>query len=230
MSRPLRLCLVGATGLTGMELIREAVGRRDIRVIGVTRREVALPRGARMEMLLAPVEGWADAIAAANASVLVCALGTTWAKAQKDEAAFTAVDKDLVIACARAAKEAGIKRMIVVSSAGADMLSRNRYLRVKGEMEEAVAKVGLARLDILRPGLLRGPRAESRPLERLGMLASPLTDLLMQGKYREYRSVKVRTLVHAIIGLAKEKAGGRFVHGHDAIVRAARRGINPEGD
>lgn len=224
MSDVTRIALVGASGLIGQSLMRLAVGRGDLRLIGVARSEVPLPRGARMEVLVADPANWADAIAAANASVLVCALGTTWKKSGQDEAAFRAVDQDLVLACARAAKAAGIRQMIVVSSVGADAAAKNFYLRVKGETEQQLAKAGLTRLDVIRPGLLRGARAELRPAERAGMVLSPLADLLMLGKYRKYRSVKADVVARAIVGLTREKAPGRFVYEHDAILRAARRG------
>ena len=223
MSRPTRIALVGATGLIGQSLIRLAVGRSDIRLVAVARREVPLPPGARMEVLVAEPENWSDAIAATNADTLVCALGTTIRKVGGDQEAFRAVDQDLVLAVAQAAKEAGIRQVIVVSSVGASMASKNFYLRVKGEVELALGKLKLTRLDILRPGLLRGSRGESRPAERLAMLASPLTDLLLHGGYRKYRSVKAETMARAIIGLTKEKAAGRFVFEHDAILRAARK-------
>ena len=223
MSRPTRIALIGATGLIGQSLIRLAVGRSDVRLVAISRREVPLPPGARMEVLVAETDGWADAIAAANADVLVCALGTTIRKVGGDQDAFRAVDQDLVLAVAQAAKAAGIRQVIVVSSVGASMASKNFYLRVKGEVELALGKLKLTRLDILRPGLLRGSRGESRPAERLAILASPLTDLLLHGGYRKYRSVKAETMARAIIGLTKEKAAGRFVFEHDAILRAARK-------
>lgn len=225
MSKPVRIALVGATGLIGMSLIRLAVGRSDIRIIGIARREAPLPPGARMELLVAQPSGWADAIAAANADVLVCALGTTWKKAGKDEAAFRSVDQDLVLACARAAKDAGIRQMIVISSVGAGPAAKGFYLRVKGEVEQALGKLGLTRLDVIRPGLLRGPRSGDRRVgERLGILLSPLADLALHGKHRKYRSIKAETIARAIIGLTREKAAGRFVFEHDAILRAARKG------
>jgi uncharacterized protein YbjT (DUF2867 family) len=223
MSEPTRIALVGATGLVGMSLIRLAVGRSDIRIIGIARREAALPPGARMEMLIAPTEGWSDAIAAARADVLVSALGTTWNKADKDEAAFRAVDQELVLACARAAKECGMRQMIAVSSVGADPYAKNFYLRVKGEVEQQLGKIGIPRLDILRPGLLRGPRDEVRPAERAGMIASPLIDLFLHGKYAKYRSIRSDAVARAIVGLTREKMAGRFVFEHDAIMRAATR-------
>lgn len=225
MSKPVRVALVGATGLVGMSLIRHGLGKSDLfRIVGIARREAALPKGARMEMLLADPSGWGDAIAAAQADVLVCALGTTWRKAGKDEAAFRAVDHDLVLACAKAGREAGIRQFILISSVGADPASKNFYLRVKGETEQAVGKLGYSRYDVLRPGLLRGPRAERRVAEGLAQIASPVADLLMHGSFRKYRSIKAETIARAIIGLTREKAAGRFVFEHDAILRAARRG------
>lgn len=225
MSREqLRICLVGATGLIGTRLIEQVVSRSDVRIIGVARREMTLPYGVRMEMLLADPANWPDAIAAANAKVLVCALGTTMAKAGKDEAAFRAVDHDLVVACGRAAVAAGIGHMIVVSSVGADRQGKSFYLRVKGDTEEALGKLGLRRLDVLRPGLLRGKRADDpRPLERLAMVFSPLLDLMLHGKWRKFRSIRADDLVRVILALSGEKAGGRFVHEYDAMQRVLRR-------
>jgi uncharacterized protein YbjT (DUF2867 family) len=223
MSDVVRVCLVGATGLVGTTLMKEAVDRADIRIVGIARREFPLPPGARMEMLVAEPSGWPSAIADSKARVLVCALGTTWRKSGQDEAAFRAVDHDLVLSVGCAAREAGINHMIVVSSVGADPASKNRYLRVKGEMEQGLAKLGFKRLDIMRPGLIRGRRAERRHAERLGMWLSPLADMLLHGSYSKYRSILACSLAKAITALTKEKAGGRFVHEHDAMLRAIRR-------
>ena len=119
MSKPVRIALVGASGLIGMSLIRYGLGKSDLfRIIGIARREVTLPAGARMELLVADPSGWADAIAAANADVLVCALGTTWKKAGKDQTAFHSVDHDLVLACGKAAKAAGRFEFEVRSAEG----------------------------------------------------------------------------------------------------------------
>lgn len=225
---PTRICIVGATGLIGSRLIAGAVDRRDLRLVAVARREVPIPKGARMEVLVADPASWADAIAATNAKVMVCALGTTWRNAGQDEAAFRAVDFDLVLECARAAKAAGIPHFILVSSVGADRHARGLYLRVKAETEDAVIKLGFKRLDVLRPGLLVGGRSEVRPLERLAALVSPLTDLLMLGDLAKYRSIEADALVAAIFGLAREKAGGRFFHEGDMLKRAARRGLLPD--
>ena len=223
-SEPVRICLVGATGLIGWQVIEQATGRGDVHIVAVARREVRLPRGARMEMVVAETADWAAVIARSQAQVLVCALGTTWRKSGKDKAAFRAIDFGLVLDCARAAKAAGIGHVIVVSSVGAVSTSSTFYLRVKGEMEAALIKLGLRRLDILRPGLLRGERGnDMRTGERLAIFFSPLLDLLLHGKHRQYRSIKSSQVALAIFALAREKSAGRFVHDNDAMHYALRR-------
>lgn len=223
MAKPVRICLVGATGLVGTALMRASVGRADVRLVAVTRRECALPPGARMEVLVADPANWGDAIAAARPDVVVCALGTTIKQAGGDEAVFRSVDQELALACARWGLEAGARQFIAVSSVGADLQAKSFYLRVKGEVEAALGKIGFGRLDILRPGLLIGARGERRPAERAAQLFAPLLDLVLQGGASRYRSVRADFLAEVILALAQEKARGRFVHEHEAMHRALRR-------
>ena len=45
-------------------------------------------------------------------------------------------------------------------------------------------------LDLLRPGLLRGPRGgDRRRGERLAIALSPLTDLLLRGRYDRFAAI-----------------------------------------
>jgi len=200
-----------------------AVAHPGLRIVALSRREAPMPRGARMEMLVAEPIGWPEAVAAIAPDAVVCALGTTIRKAGSEEA-FRAVDFDLVLALATAAKEAAVANFVLVSSAGADAHAKAFYLRVKGEIETAVTKLRLRRLDILRPGLLRGSRRnDGRPLETLGKLASPLTDLVLHGDNRRYRSIEASVVAAAALHCAREKAQGRWIHDNDAIRRAARR-------
>lgn len=223
MSKPVRICLVGASGLVGSALVRACVGRPDVRLVAVARHELDLPPGARMEVLLADPANWGDAIAAARPDVVVNCLGTTWKAAGEDEAAFRAVDHDLVLACAKWGLEAGARQFITVSSVGASLHAKQFYLRVKAEVENALSKAGYPRLDVLRPGLLRGWRGEVRPAERIGQVLAPLADLFLRGGLARYRSVRAERLAEVILALAHEKARGRFVHEHEAMERALRR-------
>ena len=231
MSEVLRIALVGATGLIGRAVIDACIGREDVRLVGVARREMKLPAGARMEMFVADPANWGEVFEALRPKVLICALGTTWKKAGEDEAAFRAVDQQLVLETARAGQAAGIERIVAVSSVGADPHSKNFYLRVKGEVERDLKKVGFKRLDVLQPGLLRGARENDRRKgERLGIALSPLVNPLLHGKYRKYRAIDAGDVARCALALAKKPTMGKFVHDNDAILRHARSLPLPVGE
>ncbi len=220
---PARIALVGATGLIGRRVIEIASAGDEARIIGIARREAPLPPGARMEMFVAEPDKWGEVLEAVRPRALVCALGTTWKKAGGNEAAFRAVDHDLVLATAHAAKAAGVPNMVLISAAGADARSKALYMRVKGETEAAVSKVGFKRLDILHPGLLRGERSgDLRLAERAAIIAAPLIDPLLNAKWARFRSIDAGLVAEAALGFALRRAGGRFTHDNEAMRRAAR--------
>lgn len=222
-SAPVRIGLVGATGLIGRRLIEISSAGEDVRMVGIARREPELPKGAKVEMFIADPEKWGEVLEAVKPRALICALGTTWRKAGRDEAAFRSVDYDLIVATAKAAHAAGIPNLVMVSSSGADARSKSFYMRTKGETEEAVSKLGLARVDILRPGLLKGARQDDlRPLEAIAQVISPMLDPILPDKWQGYRSISADHVCEAAMGLALRKAAGCFVHDNDAIKRAAR--------
>jgi uncharacterized protein YbjT (DUF2867 family) len=223
MTGPVRIALVGATGLIGRRVIELASIGDQVRILGIARREAPLPPGARMEMFVAEASKWGDVLDAVRPRALICALGTTWKKAGRDEAAFRAVDHDLVLATAEAAKRAGVPNMVLVSAAGADKRSKALYMRTKAETEEAVSRLGFKRLDILHPGLLRGQReGDLRLAERAALIAAPLIDPLLSGAWEQYRSIDAGLVAEAALGLALRRAGGRFTHDNEAMRRAAR--------
>ena len=219
MSDVPRVLLVGASGLIGQEVISLYTGREDLHLIALVRREMKLPKGLRIEVLVADPAEWTQAVHTIAPDKVLCALGTTIAQQGGDQEAFAAVDRDLVLQVARAAKDAGATSFTVVSSVGADPRSKNFYLRTKGEMEDALRKLRFPRLDVLRPGLLKGDRREGgRPLEKLGRIASPVTDLFLQGERRKYRSIAARDVAQAMLRTTREKARGQFAHTRDGIM------------
>lgn len=224
MSEPHRIVLVGATGLVGRSVLQAAQAHPSLRLVALSRREAPAPAGGRMEMVVADPAQWDEAIHSLAPGAVICALGTTWRQAGRDEQAFRAVDLHLVARVASAAKAAGAGNFVLVSSVGADLASRAFYLRVKAEAEAAVSKLDFKRLDILRPGLLRGARGgDRRVLERLAILASPLTDHLLHGKRRGQRSIDARVVAAVALQFAREQGAGHFIHDNDGIRRAAGR-------
>lgn len=230
MSEARSIALVGATGLIGRRVIELASASDAVRLVGLARREAPLPHGARMEMFVAEPAKWGEVMRALRPQALICALGTTWKKAGRDEAAFRSVDHDLVLASAEAGLRAGVKNCVFVSAAGADRHSKNRYMRTKGEVEAALSQMGFRRLDILRPGLLRGERPDDwRLAERAALIAAPLTDVMLMGSWRQFGSIDARDVAGAALMLTTRAAAGRFTHDNDAMRRAARERARDKG-
>ena len=216
-----RILLVGATGLVGRQLLDLLIARGHD-VIALTRRATGADPATFKEIIADPAE-WPQQAEAAAATLVISCLGTTFAKAGKSEAAFRTVDQHLVLAVMDAAYKGGARHALSISSVGASAASRTFYLRVKGEVENSLDAMRFVRLDVIRPGLLRGERgAEKRVGERIGIILSPLTDLVMSiGPLRRYRSINSTTVAQAMAVLVDAVKPGTFIHDNDAIARLA---------
>jgi uncharacterized protein YbjT (DUF2867 family) len=199
-----KILLAGASGLVGglvLGLCPDA--------IPITRRPIGRP---------GVVADFDDLPPLPDAQVAVCALGTTRAKAGSD-AAFRAVDHDAVLAFARAAQAAGVTHFILVSSVGANPKASLLYPRTKGEVEAALTAMAFSRLDILLPGLLIGPRAERRPVERFLQWAAPIMDPFLP---RAMGSLPAEAVAKAILALANQSEPGVFRHTNRSLSSLAR--------
>ena len=212
-----RIVLIGATGLVGgLSVERLAAGGHEVHAL--VRRASGRPNEK-----IAPPGAWPALVRELEGDLAVCAIGSTMRKAGS-QAAFRAVDFDIAVDFALAAREAGIGHMIAISSVGANLRSSNFYLRTKGEMESALEALGFERLDLLRPGLLRGDRGPERRLgERLGILASPLVNLVLRGSLDRYAAIDAALVAAAVARLAKGGSPGCFVH-HNREIRGLADG------
>jgi uncharacterized protein YbjT (DUF2867 family) len=211
-----KILIIGATGLIGKQVVVELAGLEGVEThILVRRAPERVPVGVKVHALDPAV--WSDAFTEVQPNVAISCLGTTMRTAGSKEA-FRAVDYDLVLSVAKAARAAGAQQMVAVSSVGASSKTGNFYLKTKGEAEDAMAALGFERLDLLRPGLLTGgERPESRPGESIGILISPLTDLLMIGGLSRYRSIPAAKVAQAAVTLALNGGHSKHIHENDAI-------------
>jgi uncharacterized protein YbjT (DUF2867 family) len=204
-----KLVLAGATGLIGGAAVR-LLATSDFDVHIIVRQETQPIDGITAHV--APVAIWPALVADLGAQTAISCLGTTMRQAGS-QAAFGAIDLELVRAFASAAKAGGAKHFIAVSSVGANTQSANFYLKTKGQMESAVRVMDFERSDFLRPGLLRGVRGGERRFgERLGIVLSPLTDMLMMGPLRRYQSILADDVAKSICQLALNSGSGSHIH------------------
>jgi uncharacterized protein YbjT (DUF2867 family) len=145
-----------------------------------------------------------------------CCLGTTIRDAGS-QAAFRAVDFELVQEFAQLALSCGAERLVVVSALGANAASKNFYLRVKGEMEKALEGQRLRALDILQPSLLLGARRELRLLELGAQVAMQLANPLLLGGWSRFRAIPAATVAAAMCAAARSGRRGIYRYTYDGI-------------
>jgi len=118
--------------------------------------------------------------ATVGAKAIVNAVGVL---ASTGRQTFRAVHVDGARAIAKAAREAGAKRLVHISAIGADPKARSRYARSKGEGEAAVLEEFPDAI-ILRPSIVFGPEDEF--FNRFAAMAriSPFLPLIGGGKTR----------------------------------------------
>lgn len=196
--------VAGASGLVGgflLESLLESPLYREVCSLGRRALPLQHPKLTQRTVDFARL----DSEALPSSDDAFCCLGTTIKKAGSQEA-FRAVDHDAVLAFAKAARKAGARRFLVVSSLGANARSRIFYNRVKGETEEELQSVGFESLVIVRPSLLLGERAESRPGERAAVVVSKVLGPLLRSF--SGRPIQARTVARAMVTLARETTGG----------------------
>lgn len=194
--------VAGGTGLIGGHVLAALQARGVTPIHALARR---LP--ADEDPLHWHDWNWLEAESLPRCDMAFCSLGTTHARAGSKEA-FAAVDRDLVLQFAERARAAGVPRFGLVSSVGADAGARSHYLRIKGQVEEAISDMGFETLCIIRPSLLLGARAESRPAEDVAQKLAPAAGALMRGPLARFRPVPAQTVARQLVAAVCDGADG----------------------
>ena len=202
---PRSVLLAGATGLIGSQILQRLVRDDDV---GEVRLLVRRPLdralvGPKVRELVADFDALDAHPEWFRVDQVFCALGTTMRQAGS-QAAFRRVDYDYPLALARLAHAQGARHFLLVSAAGADARSRVFYNRVKGEVEDAVRRIGYAALTIARPSFLLGPRKELRVGESVMKRLAHLFPATLKPVYP-------RQVASALIRAAREGNPGVFI-------------------
>lgn len=177
-----QILIAGATGLVGQALIRQLGTEHQLTLLCRQPGEAAPNR----HWLPVDFERLNEVALPGPVDMAFCCLGTTRKDAGSDEA-FRRVDHDYVLAFAALARRHGCRRLLVVSSLGANPRAPALYPRTKGEMEQALLAQTWQRLVILRPAMLLGHREPSRRSEQLVQAIYPCIKPLLQGNADQLR-------------------------------------------
>lgn len=197
------MALAGATGLVGRAILEGLLADESVRAVhALGRREP----GIIHPKLTPHLVDFSALQPLPPLDEVYLALGTT-IKTAGSQAAFRAVDFDSNLAVARAALAAGARRAGLVSAMGADAKSRVFYNRVKGELEDALARLTFEGLVIARPSLLVGDREAlgqpARTAEKAATAVSRLLGPLIPANYRPIAATGVARALLARVPLTQ---------------------------
>lgn len=206
MTRSKTATVLGSTGLVGRALTQQLIAdNRYEKVTALVRKPLAsndfYDPQKKLEPLVIDFEQLQDYQGYFTVDHVYCCLGTTLKKAGS-QSAFRRVDFEFVHVAAQLARAQRAKGFVWISSVGADAKSSNFYLRVKGELENAILTMPqLEHAAAVRPSLLLGEREDSRPAEEFGIVAGKLFSPLMLGPLKKYRPITAHRVAQQMIGL-----------------------------
>lgn len=197
----MRATLIGATGLIGSHLLNLLLADEyfdSVRILIRRPMEFTHPKLEKKLVDFSDMESFRLALEDSN--VVFCAIGTTQRKVKGDKEAYRKIDYDITVNAARFCKLNGCETFVFVSSVGANSKSNNFYLKLKGEIEEAVKTVGLTYVYIMQPSLLLGNRKESRFGEKIAQWVMPVISFVLP---RKYKPVKAENVASEMIKISK---------------------------
>jgi uncharacterized protein YbjT (DUF2867 family) len=188
--------IFGVTGLTGKTILNYLVNdSRYDKIYIVSRRPTGFIH-PKTEEIIFNFKDFSELPDLKVNHVFSC-MGTTIKKAGSQQAQQV-IDRDYPIEIAKYAKKTGAKKLITVSSVGADANSGNFYLRTKGEMEEGV-KTYFPSAIFVRPSFIFGNREERRTGEKIGIGIFKMINPLLLGGLNKYKGISVKKLAQAMI-------------------------------
>jgi uncharacterized protein YbjT (DUF2867 family) len=210
--------IIGSTGMIGTyltELLLQDEYFSTVRLI--VRRPINPPDSYRDKIEVKLVD-FNDAesvkLALEGTDTLFCCIGTTQKNVKSDKELYRKVDYDIPVNSARFAKEAGCEVMAIVSAVGANSKSNNFYLKLKGEVEDALQSVGLRSVYIMQPSMLLGDRKENRPRERVFQTVSKAIAKILPSKYRPIHG---RIVSAAMLNSVKKGQSGFFKYTYNEM-------------
>jgi uncharacterized protein YbjT (DUF2867 family) len=150
----------GSTGAVGSQILATLLASDTFSSVKTVSRRIPSAQSPKLEALQeSDTSKWAEKLESLNPkpSVVFNAVGTTRAAAGGIQNQWK-IDHDLCIENARAAKAAGVKTYVFISSAGTRGFLSNHvpYSKMKVGVEDAIKELGFDHAIILRPGMILG--------------------------------------------------------------------------
>lgn len=213
-----KVVVFGSTGLTGRKLIKilnEDTSFQDILLVSRRRIDnldkkfnIVITHDFSIKNLSNLVKG---------CDVIFSLIGTTQKKVNWDKKKYRDIDFKINYNIASASKKNFVRKLILVSSSGANLKSQNFYLKLKAEIESEISKLEIKNFVILRPSLLLGQRKEFRFFEKIAQLFMPMMSFILPNEYKPVSAFKV---AKTMVDVSKLNQLGNIVISNKDILKA----------
>ena len=206
----MRIAITGANSSVGKVLLRHVADQDDVEArAGVrTRQAVAtLPSDPGITPCVIRY-GDRDTLAALLDGVS-CLVHLAGILIESKHSSYQTANVDATQAVVEACRHVKVDHIVFISALGADINSRNRYYRSKGEAEQVVAHSGISST-IIRTSILLGPGTTGA--QSLVGMASRASVKVLGGGHHSLRPLDVDDLSDAILYCCEVQADGVAVH------------------
>ena len=215
--------IAGATGLVGKQLLDHLIKEDYYEKIYVLSRRALSFDHPKVEVIIINYDDIQTYRNKFSAHHYYCCLGTTF-KAAGSIYNLYRIDYVYVYRLGVIAKaDESCSQFILLTSVGANSASSIAYNRLKGHIEDEIAKLDIEGIHILRPSILLGHRDKPRLYEELGKVFSNAIKFFLIGSHGEFLAIKADRVAMAMFQIAKSETRGVHTYSPNKMIRLTQK-------
>ena len=201
--------VAGATGLVGGFCVKELLQNDAYSQVIILVRKPLDWKHPKLKQIVVDFDRLEKIAGQLKAQDIFSCLGTTRKKSPSQEA-YRKIEFEYAFKLARITSRQKAEKFLFVSTMGADADTGAFYLKLKGEVEEAVSALPFKAVHLFRPSFITGEkgRKERRPLDALLETVLNALGFLFIGPFQKYHPIPAQTIAKAMVRAANGKLTG----------------------
>jgi uncharacterized protein YbjT (DUF2867 family) len=212
--------LIGSSGLVGQCVLQHLCESDDFTKVVLFVRRPSGKKHTKIQEIVVDFDQLEDYQQFLQGDVVFSCLGTTKSQSP-DMENYHKIDYEYPVKIAWMATENKIPQFHIISAIGAKEKSSNSYLKIKGETEINISVIKFESTHFYRPSILEGKREDSRPMEKIGVMAMKVVNPFLFGGAKKYRSIEAEDVAKAMIAQSLKQLKGTFYYESDQIQQIA---------